>query len=101
MAKPIFGSALSDFGNAASAYGARTAVVVGIAENSLIPVGWHLIECDAHTSVRFTYDSGGNYVTLLAASAVGYVWSDGKAFSVLGDGTGGTAHRSEVLGAEG
>lgn len=96
MKRVIQGSQVA-FGTAGSAYGARTAVVVGAGANSVLPAGFHFMECDAHTTVEWTYDAGSTFVTLVAASAKGWVSSDGFNTRVLGDGTGGTAQRTQDL----
>jgi hypothetical protein len=96
MKRIIQGSEVND-GSAGSAYGARTAVVVGAGANSVIPAGAWIVETDAHTTVEHTYDSGSNFITWVGASGVGFVTSDGFSVRVLGDGTGGTAHITQDL----
>jgi hypothetical protein len=98
MGNPIFSDVLVNFGAQLSAYGARTDVVLGAGENALIPKGWYLMENDADTKVQFTYNSGANYVDLVAASGKGYVFSDGKAFRILAT-AGGTCQQTQVKGA--
>ncbi len=103
MRRIIIGAAL-DFGAEGSAYGARTAVTVGVTTYVVIPAGVWLVENDAHTSVVVAYDlatagslASANKLTLYAASTLGLVYSDGYTTAFLGDGTGGTGHRSQVL----
>lgn len=96
MKRIISGSQVA-FGTAGSAYGARTAVVVGAAANSVIPAGAWIVETDAHTTVQFTYDAGGNFITWMPISSVALITSDGFNVRVLGDGTGGTARISQDL----
>lgn len=101
MSNAIFSGVLQTYGTSGAAFAARTAVTVGITTRVTIPQGWQLVETDAHVSVQFTADAGSNYVTFLAASGKAIIWSDGLSWSWLGDGTGGTGTRSEMLGAEG
>ena len=98
MGSPIFSDTLVNFGAQLSAYGTRTAVVVGAGETALIPKGWYLMEPAANTKIQFTANSGGAYVDLIAASGKGYVFSDGKAFRILGV-AGGTCQQTQCRGA--
>jgi len=100
MAEKIFVGVLQNFGAVGSPFGARTAVTVGIATSVTIPTGFQYVETDAHTTVYFTPDQGTTKITVVPASSAGLIWSDGYgAVAFLGDGTGGTGHRSAVLGA--
>jgi hypothetical protein len=88
-----------NFGAIGCGFGTRTAVVAGINTSVVIPQGWWLVETDAHTTVRFTYNSGSNFVTLVAASGAAVIWSDGFSVEFRGDGTGGTGQQSAINGA--
>ena len=72
-------------------FGAYTGITVGASVKTLIPAGAGYVICDAHTSVQFTTDGGSTFATVVAASAGGFVVSDGINVYVVGDGTGGTA----------
>ena len=94
----IFTGVQQAFGADGCPFGARTAVVCGVSTSVAIPAGVWLVECDAHTTVRFTYNfPTGTFVTQIAASGVGIVYSDGFNVEFRGDGTGGTAQRSQLL----
>jgi hypothetical protein len=98
MARPIIVGALVNFGAEGAAYGSRTAVTVGSNTDVVIPAGFWLCETDSHETVRVTYDSGSNYITLVGTSAVGaIIYSDGYSTSFRGDATGGTGRRSQIL----
>jgi hypothetical protein len=99
MGEKIYIGALQNFGVPGSPFGARTAVVLA-ANTSGQPAksGWYLVETDAGSIVRYTYNSGTTFVTLLAASSVGIVWFDGYAVELRGV-AGGTVQISAVLGA--
>lgn len=101
MGNVIFGNSLVADGVAGSAFGARTAVTVGINTSVVLPVGWYYVENDAHTIVRKVYDASTGVYTIVGASAIGPVWSDGLSVEWRGDGTGGTGHYTQILGAEG
>ena len=108
MGQIIIGQ-VANFGDPGGAFGARTAVTVGITTYVVLPAGWWYVECDAHCSVVYEADArtqGGfgagtptNH-TLVAASANGLVYSDGYCVGFLGDGTGGTGHQSLIKAAE-
>jgi len=86
------------FGAEGGAFGARTAVVCGVDTSVAIPAGVWLVETDAHTTVRFTYDfPTGTFVTWVPASTVAMIYSDGFNVEFRGDGTGGTGHQSQVF----
>lgn len=87
-----------DFGADGSSFGAYTAVTVAASAKVVIPVGWHYVVNDAHTTVEITQDSGTTFETVVAASAGGLIWSDGQNVSFVGDVTGGTGHRAQILG---
>lgn len=102
MALPILSGVQQAFGTAGCGFGARTAVVCAANTSVVVPVGAWLVETDARTIVRVTYNyPTGTFVTWIGVSSVGLVWSDGFNVEFRGDGTGGTAQRSEVLGLEG
>jgi hypothetical protein len=94
---PIFTGVQQAFGQAGCAFGARTAVAVTASTSITIPEGFWLIETDAHETVRFTYDGGTTFVTMLAVSSVGQLYSDGQNVHFRSDATGGTGHYSKVL----
>lgn len=97
----IFTGVQQAFGAEGCPFGARTAVTVGASTSVAIPVGWWLVECDSHVTVRYTYNyPTGTFVTQIAASGVGIVYSDGFNVEFRGDGTGGTAQRSQILAAD-
>lgn len=95
--KRIILGVLQAFGLSGSAYGARTAVIVGVNTSVVIPQGFHLVECDTHVIVRTTYDGGTNWITVCPVSDQRYVYSDGFSTEFRGDATGGTGTRSQVL----
>lgn|SRR5262245_62081501 len=98
-ATPIGFSSQQNFGAVGAQFGARTATAVGINTSVVLDRGWNLVENAADTVVRFTYNSGSNFVTILGNSAVGFVWSDGFNVELRGGASGGTAQVSTVLGA--
>lgn len=86
------------FGADGCQFGARTAVTVGITTSVVIPKGLWIVEPGANALVRYTYNyPTGTFVTIVAASGVELIYSDGFNVEFLGDGTGGTARRSAVL----
>ena len=99
MAIAIQTGAQLSFGDSGCPFGARTATVTTLSVSTVIPVGWWLCETAAHTTVEASYDGGTTYVTVVAASGAGFVYSDGYNVQFTNDSTGGTAgHYSQVLG---
>lgn len=94
MAAPINIQGLQADGAQGCDWGARTTVVVGITTRVAIPRGYWWVENDAHVLVQHQTDAAGTYVTRLAASTSGFIWSDGYSDNFLGDGTGGNGIRT-------
>lgn len=97
MAKPIYVGVQAAFGTAGSPFGPRTTVTAGITTRVPIPAGVWLVECDANSSVQFSYDGGTTWVTWFAASGVGIVFSDGFNTVFLGGASAGSPKRSQIL----
>lgn len=93
----IFTGVQGTFGDQGCPFGTRTSVVCGINTSVAIPAGVWVVETDGHTTARYTYNKGSNFITQIAASSVGIVYSDGFNCEFRGDGTGGTAQRSQLL----
>lgn len=96
MSQQIFGDAIANYGAQLSAYGARTAHVLGAAEVYTIPKGFWRVETDAHVKTQFTYNSGSNYVDEVPISVVRSIFSDGTSSRALADGTGGTVTLTQI-----
>jgi hypothetical protein len=97
MGKTIYSGVQSAFGSGGSPFGPRTTVTAGITTKVPIPAGVHLVECDANSSVQFSYDGGTTWVTWIAASGVGMVFSDGFNTVFLGGASAGSPKRSQIL----
>ena len=89
------------FGAAGCMFGSRITVTVNSSGSSTgtiyIPAGAWICETDAHTTVKFTYDNGTTWVTLVGASLAAVVPADGFLVAFVGDTTGGVGHRSQIL----
>lgn len=85
------------FGATGCEFGSRIAVTVASNSTVYIPAGAWIIETDANTTCKFTYDNGTNWVTIVGTSGCATVPADGFLVAFVGDGTGGTGHRSQIL----
>lgn len=94
MAAPINIQGLQADGAQGCDWGSRKTDAVGITTRVLIPRGLWWCECDSHVLVQHQTDANGTYVTRLAASTSGFIWSDGFSDNWLGDGTGGNGIRT-------
>ena len=88
------------FGSEGCQFGSRISVTVASNSTVYIPAGAWVIETDSHTTCKFTYDNGTTWITWIGTSLAGTISSDGFLVAFVGDSTGGTAHRSQLLGIE-
>ena len=88
------------FGATGCQFGSRIAVSPTTNSTVYIPAGAWVVETDANTTVKFTYDNGTNWVTWVPASDARTISSDGFLVAFVLGATPGTGHRSQLLGLE-
>ena len=90
MTLPLTVSPAPFAGGYGSPFGAPQTITLAANATHVLPYGTWIISTGAHDTVTFTYASATT-ITVLAASSVGTVISDGTNVEVLADATGGTS----------
>ena len=99
MSIPIWPTSPGNWGGGTSPFGSYSATGTTLSTTVTLGTGWWFVINGAHNTVQVVPVSGTTTATAVAASAAGFVFSDGATTLIVNDGTGGTAaHYAQILG---